>query len=82
MYVVIYRDSDGDVYLNKFDTLEEAQACVATDEPNETITLSQFGNGDQLNVEDDGKTQAIVFKATDLIVETQRVTLREPVVLQ
>lgn len=82
MYVVIYRDSDGDVYLNKFDTLEEAQAGVATDEPNETITLSQFGNGDQLNVEDDGKTQAIVFKATDLIVETQRVTLREPVVLQ
>lgn len=82
MYVVIYRDSDGDVYLNKFDTLEEAQAGVATDEPNETITLSQFGNGDQLNVEDDGKTQAIVFKATDLIVETQRVTLREPVTLQ
>lgn len=30
MYVVIYRDSDGDVYLNKFDTLEEAQAGVAT----------------------------------------------------
>lgn len=81
MYVVIYRDSDGDVYLNKFDTLEEAQAGVATNEPNETITLSQFGNGEQLNIEEDG-TLAIVFKATDLIVETQRVTLREPVVLQ
>lgn len=84
MYVCLNRCDNSTSTIEFFNTLEELQNHLLTHSC-PVLTLSDVSNGEQIeNAENDDEADedCIVFKATDLIVETQRVTLREPVTLQ
>lgn len=82
MYVCLHRDSDGDVFVYKFLTIGDAQRFVSDQHTVMYETVGGIDHGEQISGGDEDNTLCIVFKATDLIVETQRVTIREPVALQ
>lgn len=83
MYVCLHRCDNSTSTIEKFDTLEELQDHLR-EHSCPVLTLNDISDGEQIeNAENDDEADedCIVFKASDLIVETQRVTVREPVVL-